>query len=83
MDGDLLMGAGRKRKKYYEKMYEALEYCVKYCDDHDDCSDCAFRDIRIDKATECPIYVITTLKDCVESKILQKGEQIDWSQVKL
>lgn len=83
MDGDLLMGAGRKLTKYYEKMYEALDYCVQYCDDHDDCSDCAFRDIRIDKTTECPIYVITTLKDCVERKILQKGEQIDWSQVKL
>ena len=73
---------GKFSQETAKNMYEALDYCVKYCDEHDDCGDCAFRDIRIDKTTECPIYVITTLKDCVEREILQKGEQIDWSQVK-
>lgn len=77
------MRAGRKRTKHYEKMYEALDYCVQYCDDHDDCSDCAFRDVKIDRTTECPIYVITALKDCVEEKLLEKEEQIDWSQIEI
>ena len=77
----MLMRAGRKRTKYYEKMYEALDYCVQYCDDHDDCNDCEFRNVRIDKRTECPIYVITTLRDCVKEKILERQEEIDWNKI--
>lgn len=66
---ELIMRVGRKRKFPYEKLLEALEYCVAYCDDHDDCEECMFKDVRIDMQTECPIYVITNLRDAVKEEI--------------
>ena len=55
-------------------MYEALDYCVRYCDDHDDCEDCMFKDVRIDDNTNCPIYVITALRDKV-GKEMEHGRR--------
>ena len=80
-DGGLTMRVGRKRTKQMEKMLDAMNYCIEYCDGQDDCVDCEFRDVRIDKSTECPIYVITTLRDCVKEKILERQEEIDWNEI--
>lgn len=76
------MRAGRKRTKYYEKMLEAMDYCIAYCNDQDDCTECAFKDVAIDVSTECPIYVITTLRDAVNAQ-LDIGDEIDWNDIEI
>ena len=66
------MRAGRKKQHPYENMLSAMEYCVEYCDSQSDCENCMFKDVRIDNNTECPIYVITTLRDKVKEQIESK-----------
>ena len=80
-DGELTMRVGRKRTKQMEKMLDAMNYCIEYCDGQDDCTECMFKDVRIVNSTECPIYVITTLRDCVKEKILERQEEIDWNEI--
>lgn len=79
------MRAGRKRTKPLEKIKEAVDYCIAYCDDQDDCVDCAFKNVRIDDSTECPIYIITALQDAIQDYIYisEGGVKIDWENVKL
>ena len=50
-------------------MLEALDYCIAYCDETDDCEDCMYKDVVVHKSTECPIYVITALRDKVKEEL--------------
>lgn len=79
------MRAGRKRTKPLEKIKEVVDYCIAYCDDQDDCADCALKNVRIDDSTECPMYIITALQDAIQNYMHRdKGEvEIDWKNVKL
>ena len=77
------MRAGRKQTKVYENLYNALDYCIRYCDGQDDCLECMFKDIRIDKSTECPIYVVTELKSAVEDKIKDGDDGIKWNELEI
>lgn len=79
------MRAGRKRTKPLEKIKEAIDYCVQYCDEQDDCVDCAFENVRIDKSTGCPMYIITALQDAIQDYMHrdEKEVEIDWKNVKL
>ena len=81
--GELTMRVGRKRTKQMEKMLDAMNYCIEYCDGQDDCVDCMFKDVRIDNSTECPIYVITTLKDAVEEEIRDNEDDIEWEEIEI
>lgn len=65
----MLIRGGRRRKFPYEKMLEALDYCIAYCDETDDCEDCMYKDVAVHKSTECPIYVITALRDKVKEQL--------------
>lgn len=76
------MSAGRKKTKVYENLYNALDYCVQYCDSQDDCTQCMLRDVRIDNNTECPIYVITELRTIVGRK-LNGGGDIKWDEIEI
>ena len=82
-DGELTMRVGRKRTKQMEKMLDAMNYCIEYCDGQDDCTECMFKDVRIDNNTECPIYVITTLKDAVEEEIRDNEDDIEWEEIEI
>ena len=42
-----------------------------------------FKDIRIDKNTECPIYVVTELRSAVEDKIKDKDGGIKWDEIEI
>ena len=77
------MRVGRKRTKQMEKMLDAMNYCIEYCDGQDDCTECMFKDVRIDNGTECPIYVITTLKDTVEEEIRDNEDDIEWEEIEI
>ena len=77
------MSAGRKKTKVYENLYNALNYCVQYCDSQDDCTQCMLRDVRIDNNTECPIYVITELRTIVGSKLNDEGGDIKWDEIEI
>lgn len=77
------MSAGRKKTKVYENLYNALDYCVKYCDSQDDCTQCILRDVRIDNNTECPIYVITELRTIVEHKLNGRNGDIKWDEIEI
>ena len=77
------MRAGRKQTKVYENLYNALEYCVRYCDGQDDCLECMFKDIRIDKNTECLIYVVTELRSAVEDKLKGGDGGIKWDEIEI
>lgn len=81
--GGLTMRVGRKRTKQMEKMLDAMNYCIEYCDGQDDCTECMFKNVRIDNSTECPIYVITTLKDAVEAKIDDDEDDIEWEEIEI
>lgn len=81
--GGFIMRVGRKRTKQMEKMLDAMNYCIEYCDGQDDCIECMFKDVRIDNSTECPIYVITTLKDAVEEEIGDKEDDIEWEEIEI
>lgn len=78
----IAMSAGRKKTKVYENLYNALDYCVQYCDSQDDCLECILRDVRIDNNTECPIYVVTELRTAVEQKLNDGEGDINWAEIK-
>ena len=42
-----------------------------------------FKDIRIDKSTECPIYVVTELKSAVEDKLKDGDDGIKWDEIEI
>ena len=71
--------SGRKRVFPHQKMLEALDYCIAYCDDQDDCSDCMFRDVKIGVEefadSHCSIYVITALRDAVIERADEHDER--------
>lgn len=77
------MSAGRKKTKVYENLYNALDYCVQYCDSQDECAQCMLRDVRIDNNTECPIYVITELRTIVERKLNDGDGNIKWDEIEI
>lgn len=81
--GGFIMRVGRKRTKQMEKMLDVMNYCIEYCDGQDDCTECMFKDVRIDNSTECPIYVITTLKDAVEKEICDNEDDIEWEEIEI
>ena len=76
------MSAGRKKTKVYENLYNALDYCVQYCDSQDGCLECILKDVRIDNKTECPIYVVTELRTAVEEKLNDGEGDINWAEIK-
>lgn len=77
----ITMSAGRKKTKVYENLYNALDYCVQYCDSQDDCLECILRDVRIDNNTECPIYVVTELRTAVEKELNDREDDIKWEEI--
>ena len=70
----------RRKTHVIQRIYDLCDYALGYCEELNGCEKCVLHGIKLkyDREAECPIYVLSELRDKMVKKGAEDGRYPDY-----